>query len=297
MTVKLRNYLNEMLEFRIGGRGVDKIRDSLMEEIKNKHLTEKLHDQYFYIARFKNPRVKDLIDISRFLKRENLLDDVYREAKTFIQPKSNLSVKVIKVLDNDFAYLLGVIAGDGHITKTGYQIVIVCGKEGKEYINLICELIRKSFGKKPYLVNFKRGKAIFIQSKIIHHFLTKIIGLPAGKKHSLYIPRLILKDSGLMKHFIAGFFDTDGSIFTKKGKRTPYIKIAQKSRTILEEIGEFLSGFDIKYVFEQQKRTKVNYLIIYRKSSVFKFCRLIKSKHPSKLEKMNRFALSYKTPP
>lgn len=277
--------MDEMGEFRVSGSMIEKIKSSLVDDASRRNIPCKK------VASPK-AKLKDILQLSSALGRWKVSNEIYENIDKFEQPKSKLKVKAVKSIGNDFAYLIGVVAGDGHITRKGYQIAIAFGKNEPEYIKMVRKLIRRELGKKPLTIELKRGFAVFIESKIIHTFFVKVLGMSPGKRADSSVPDVIRMDDDLMRCFIAGFFDTDGSIFTKKGRKTPYVNMAQKYPGILNEISGFLEDNSIKCFKEINKRTGVHTISIYKKSSVFKFCKLIKSRHHNKLERMNRFALN-----
>ena len=282
MALELWNYLDEMGEFRVSGSRIDEIKSSIVNDAIRMNIPCKK-------AASSKAHLDDILQLSGALGRWDASNKIYENIDKFEQPKSKLKVKAVKRIGNDLAYLIGVIAGDGHITKKGYQIAIAFGKNEPEYIETVRRLIRKELGKKPLTAELERGFAVFIQSKIIHTFFVKVLGMNTGKRTDSSVPDAIWMDDDLMRCFIAGFFDTDGSIFTKKGRNTPYVNMAQKYPGILDEISEFLAGHSIICFKSVNKRTGVHTISIYKKSSIFGFCRLIKSRHPNKLERMNIF--------
>jgi len=281
-----------MGDFRASGPKLKQVKEHLLALVRNRHLIKKLYQPYRYLNAFENPRIKDLIILINFFKKEELIDKIYKNIEFFIIPRTkNVRIKAIKNINIDIAYLIGVLCGDGSIAKNSYQIIIGCSKNEKKYVNILANLWGDCFGKKPFIYKLKRGIGIFTTNKVIHIFLTKVIGLPSGKKKDLNVPNLIKKDSELMKHFIGGFFDTDGTIYLKRGRESYYIKFSQKSKFILEEIQTFLNRFNIKSVFECDKRNEIYSLAIYRRESVINSCKLIKSRYPRKARLLNRLSI------
>lgn len=199
-------------------------------------------------------------------------------------------VNLPTAMNKNLAYFIGVICGDGHIHKDYYRVEVGFGFDDTEYRLYILELVEKIFNKKPFVALLGRGVGVIVTSKLIYRFLTEIIGLQRGRKVNLSLPKVFNNDRKYLENFICGFFDTDGTIYLKRGRKSPYIRITQKSKYILIEIKEFLESKGMKCYIGMDKRTGIYDLSIYEKNSVFKFIQIIKSRHPKKLEIMNRFA-------
>lgn len=124
-------------------------------------------------------------------------------------------VKIPKKLDSKLSELLGIIAGDGHVSTLKYQ-VDVCGhkKLDKEFLTKhVIPLFEQVFGTTP--ISGERTSAAFcrIYSKAVIFFLSERFGVPLGeKKNKLRIPREVMK-SPFLADYIRGLFDTDGSIY------------------------------------------------------------------------------------
>ena len=111
------------------------------------------------------------------------------------------------------AEFVGIILGDGSISRTGYAICIVLNSEAdKYYIDYVCKLIYRLFNVKPKLVNYPLQHKVMIRiySKQLFEYLVSL-DLAIGKNEK-YIPSWLFKNRKLLGAALRGLLDTDGSI-------------------------------------------------------------------------------------
>ena len=151
-------------------------------------------------------------------------------------------------LDEEIAELVGIIFGDGNIWSNGrwYEVTITGnGETDQLYFSYIADLVRRKLGSEPY-VRVRGGLRLTIKSKEFYHFLTRELGIPSGEAKAMAsIPPKITKAQVLLKRFIRGIFDTDGSVFTsdKNGSpRYPCIEITNMNSKLITCVCEFLKA-------------------------------------------------------
>lgn len=129
------------------------------------------------------------------------------------------------------AYLLGWIASDGHISKSGFVIkihskdVLILTKLNK----IICsENLIKTCEQRNMI-------AFNINSKQISKRLCELLKIkPGPKAKTVQFPEL---PKELRRHFIRGYFDGDGTISNPNGKKNyPVCSIASSSSSMLKSI-------------------------------------------------------------
>lgn len=290
--VNIDNYLDKMGEFRVRGPTINKVLKNLImlsKEPSSKNLGEDIGKIRKYKRKVK---LKHVLSVLRKLGQEHLIEKIFFDENIFEQPRSQLRVKLPKSVNEDLSYLVGAILGDGHVSKKGYQISIAYSKDLPEFGDTIRKIVRRQFMKKVLDQELERGMSTFIESKIIHTFFKDVIGLTPGEKKVVSIPKILKNNSQLMTSFVSGFFDTDGTIHNRKDKKTPAIGISQKSREVLDEIQEFLESRHIPSKIYIDRKTGVHNLSIRKRRSVIKFCKLVESRNPSKLSKINEFIQS-----
>ena len=200
------------------------------------------------------------------------------------------------------AYLTGVIIGDGNLcgstkSKTDlspdYRISIDISD--KEYLLSIEKIIKsiiqtKTIPKQPH----QRGNRIprwylAIRNKELFNFLCKEMEIPKGKKSNIVgIPSKILKSSDeIKKHFLAGYFDTDG------GFRGNALGFTMASKTLWEDVSKLLDYFNISLSKDRWINKKYNkefFGIRIRKSEIDNFLKILPLQNKEKLGRIqNRF--------
>ena len=123
------------------------------------------------------------------------------------------------------AWVLGWIASDGHVSNRGFAIKI--HKKDFTCLRKICDIIGKDlpikFDKKRPIINFQ------VNSQKISKDLCKHLKITPGKKsHTVGFPDL---KPELVKHFLRGLFEGDGSVAKSHLTRYPkcYIKSNSKN--------------------------------------------------------------------
>lgn len=145
---------------------------------------------------------------------------------------------------SELAEFIGILAGDGHVsfTKRRYQIRITGSADEKEYLkehvspllrnlfNLDCLLLKRK-GKKAY--------ALSVSSKGLVTFLRGI----GYFKHTvcIQIPPWLEEDTGLMRSFLRGIFDTDGCIFCSQKPGVPHYPTIELT-TICQELAQKIAA-------------------------------------------------------
>ncbi len=197
-------------------------------------------------------------------------------------------------IDNDLIYLAGAIVGDGHLKKgvkwrgndNSKDYAIFFHSNNKKYLELILKLIKEKIKTKVRLKEGKRAYYICIRNKQLYNFFNETLKIPLGKKSDIIkIPDFLTKEQ--TKHFLAGFFDTDGGI---RGRGIGY---CSASKQIITEINQYLDSIKIKNSIDSwinKKYQKEYYGIRIKKSLINSFIKTIPLKNTKKLEKIRRDA-------
>ncbi len=116
------------------------------------------------------------------------------------------TIKIPKEVNEDLAYLAGVLISDGHIAPN--SIDFSCYEEGVK--NSVKEKLMKLFGK---FESYYEGNRIYLCNSFAPYFFNKVFGIPSGKKFNIVeIPEIILKsEDNVIASFIRGLFDGDGT--------------------------------------------------------------------------------------
>jgi len=161
----------------------------------------------------------------------------------------------IPEVNEKVAYFTGVITGDGAITtcrrKVGgylYRIQIV---GYRKYLAYLIPMLNDLFDYKPNILKDKRKRNCYlinIYSAAIFAYFIKL-GLTAGKKRNLTVPRIIANNPILFKHYMLGLIDTDGNVQNK------IVQLKQRDEKFLKELVELLK----KHFGIMANPPKVNY--------------------------------------
>ena len=170
-------------------------------------------------------------------------------------------VKIPKKISNNLIYLVGIHMGDGnlhHCKSTRTYTASYYGHlidEDEFYQSYISSIIENLFNKKTKTYkDFRKGHSylkIYVRSKAIFTFLSKIAKLPIGSKSNLGMPNYIINlDLNLKKYFIKGLSDTEFCLTFKKRHKTkhyyPVIEYGTSSNKLAKETSELLEDFGFK---------------------------------------------------
>lgn len=146
--------------------------------------------------------------------------------------------KIIKLpfyLNNDFLYFLGFIAANGH--NNGREITIDNLFREKE---VFTSLSKKIFGIKAKDYKYH----VSIASKLLCEIFNKLFIYKGKKAKRIDIPNILLRQPDeLVANYLAGFFDSNGSIF--KSKETIVVSISSHSKLFLKKLKTILLTFGI----------------------------------------------------
>ena len=120
------------------------------------------------------------------------------------------------IQNQDLAEFIGIILGDGSITKR--QVIITLNRrDDKEYAYYVSSLITKLFGVAPSF--YKQGSVwdLTVSRTELVKFLVEN-GLSVGNKvrQQVSVPEWVKKNDILSKHCIRGLIDTDGCFYIDK---------------------------------------------------------------------------------
>lgn len=196
--------------------------------------------------------------------------------KIYLKPiRGGRTVTVSLKLTPGMAYFVGLVLGDGHLTKVKYKIIFEVAN--RNLANRFSDVVAKIFSTKiKYSLvhdnrpNKKLRYRFELNSKPIHKLLTDVFQVPSGKKSDIiFVPRII-KDSEpeFKTAFLRGVFETEG------GKRSHGFGISTASRTFRDDVVSILKEFGVSCYTEQwyNKAYEKHYFgLIFKQDSVNKF--------------------------
>ena len=185
--------------------------------------------------------MKEILLVSKELSKKNIFHKVRNNI--ILSRRSKVSIPMI---NNDLIYLLGVIAGDGSLTKTrrrrgGYHYLIRIYAEKESFLKMLNKIYKKYFLIDGKINKDKRKNSTYnlrVENVIVFSYLT-LYESEIGKKKKFKIPRVVKNDKQYFLEYLSGLVDTDGSVY---GKR---IQLKQKSYELLKEISQILNRFNL----------------------------------------------------
>lgn len=144
-----------------------------------------------------------------------------------------------KKLTEDYAYLLGLLMGDGNCMDRGGIWICVCEKEQKENVQ---NLYKRLFNREGKIF----GHWAFMGGVEMRAYL-KYLGLDYKRSWEKEVPWSILQASKkAVAAFLRGLFDTDGGVrIHGRYKNFPDIKLSSTSLKLLKQIQQILLNFGI----------------------------------------------------
>jgi deoxyuridine 5'-triphosphate nucleotidohydrolase len=175
------------------------------------------------------------------LRNNNKIICLYCSRKLKFTGRLNPNTRYMNLDDNFFkhidseakAYLLGWIASDGTINKSGFTIAI----HEKDLSTL--ESLRNIIDKDLKITNKDENlKSLSVNSITISNDLCNLLGISPGKKsHTISWP--VLNDGKLQWAFLRGFFDGDGCVSYVDSSHSPRCSISSSSDCFRQSIIDF----------------------------------------------------------
>ena len=207
-----------------------------------------------------------------------------------ISKKYTKSIKIPSILDEDIAYLIGCLIGDGSINKRSYRVDFISSILDKDIIINCKNILEDKFNIKLELREVNRSKHImyrfFFHSKCFIDILESI-GYNFGKSYTKEIPSSILNSPiSVQKSVLQGLYDTDGGVSNNTiNFTTTSPKMASQIQNLLLNIGIPSSKHILhNEVISSQKSQKTAYRLNISGHSAFKFVNTLGFKSVRKVE-------------
>ena len=200
------------------------------------------------------------------------------------RPKYTLKIIHQIKLDEKLAEIIGVLNGDGHISKSKYEVCVAGNRLERDYFDYLKNLFESKFNTEFKLMEVASGLKLRVYSKELSLFLTNYYGLPKGNKMGkLQIPKVIKDSPSLLVNYLRGLFDTDGTIYLRR-KKDVVLEISSADKRFLTEIQKALNSLG----FNAKKYEK--HVNLYNLEDIKKFFNLIKPSNPKHLNKYQRYS-------
>lgn len=144
-----------------------------------------------------------------------------------------------KKLTEDYAYLLGLLIGDGNCMMSGGIAICVCESQQKENVQ---QLYKRLFDKKGKIF----GHWAFMGGVELRAFL-EYLGLGYKRSWEKTVPHVIFKSpKKIVAAFLRGLFDTDGGVRIYGRKHNfPDVYFYSSSFTLTQQVQQLLLNFNI----------------------------------------------------
>lgn len=197
------------------------------------------------------------------------------------------------------AEFMGILAGDGNSyslrrgKKVGVYTIRIAGdsRHDKEYLEeFVANLGKDLFKLNPKLRKLKGKNAlhlVFYSKQLVN--LLSDIGFPSGDKikNNIGIPSWIKNDRNLLKAYIRGVIDTDGSIFRMSNKDPNLIRIGFTNHNP-KLLNECRQSFE-KLRFKPSKIIRGKKFVISRKENISRYLEEIGFNNPKHIKRANNF--------
>jgi len=157
--------------------------------------------------------------------------------------KLNLPKKITPKL----AYFIGYLQGDGYLGSDKKKYAF--SDEYLNHLKFIGQLNVELFGNKGSLrmlrskIAKKDSPTIEFRSNVVNSYLHKVFGIIRGVKHKLNVPKLFYKNKEILKWYLVGLFDADGTLPKKPEEvKQPFIDITMKNKEFMEEIKDIMKN-------------------------------------------------------
>ncbi len=200
--------------------------------------------------------------MERILKKYGIRKRTYTEAKQ-IGRKYNCDDNYFKNQNSSMAYILGLIASDGSISKKENLIAIQLQEEDRKILEQIKiktkverpleEYTRVGTGHR--IVSFRNWSAEW--KKDLKHY-----GIVPQKTFTLQPPFFLNKQFSI--DYIRGYFDGDGSIYKIDNQNRIFFEIVGASKIIINWMRDILINQYHILLNSEQKETLMNGTIIYK---------------------------------
>ncbi|MEI7961458.1 MAG: LAGLIDADG family homing endonuclease [archaeon] len=268
-----------------------------------KRVSKLLNEKYNKVKEWRTDRKPiSIIDAKKLFRavapveQTRLMKSIQNNAHIISCNYSATKVKFPKQISTNLAYCVGIILGDGHLSKiysdrkTTWHLSVYF--DNKEHQDIYDDIIKKEFGITSK--HYQRKPNCFescINSKAIHWFFSKYFEINSGKKcDRIFLTKKILNNEEIIRSAISGLFDSDGTI-TKNGT----IQYATTSKImalqVLYELNKIGINSSSNIWIKDKKYLPLYSIRIFRKSNNT-FAQKVGFRHPLKKVLLEKFTNS-----
>ena len=182
--------------------------------------------------------------------------------------------------------IIGVIHGDGNMSGKRVHVT----DHNLEYHKYLHRLFKKAFDITPNIFHDKNRNTFYtyFKNSVVYKYLTEVLEIPKGSVRNFHIPKFLEKlPLELQAEYVSGIFDSESHI----RKRQAEIDFTTTNGELWMFLIKFLRRINVK--FSQRKRYRRKNpefeIIIYGKSNIRTFCKIVNFKHPEKIKRLSLF--------
>lgn len=209
----------------------------------------------------------------------------FKENVEKIEKKKFLQKELADIsLDENLSEILGVLNGDGHLSKNKKEICITGNRNEENYALYLQSLFSKKLKIDFNLFFYGNCFKLKGYSTKLSNFLINKYGVPYGNKlGKLHIPKRLLTKKKYTLRYIKGLFDTDGTIYFRR-QTDAVIEISNADKNYLIEVKNVLENFGFSISLLK------NHIAIYKKEDIKKFFLLFKPSNNKHLKKFENYS-------
>lgn len=176
--------------------------------------------------------------------------------------------------NGDLAELMGVVLGDGHLSKfpRTEELTVFSNFNNPGFIKRYTGLLEKMFKKKAYVAKTSWGNCIRI--RIYQKHISRRLGVPFSprKNKVIKVPSWILESKGYVVRYLRGLYEAEGSHCVHIPTSTHKLFFSNRNESMMKNVFRLMS-----YLGFHPHRSKSNHAIqVSRKAEVERALKLLK---------------------
>lgn len=189
-------------------------------------------------------------------------------------------------LSSQLSEFCGILLGDGNLSKT-QVCVTVNARDDRGYEYFVASLLERLFHRRPGITRKRNDPCVYlyIGSVRLLQFL-RSIGIYATNKvkEQVDAPKWIFRSPCLMRAFIRGFFDTDGSVY--RLRFGVQMNFTNRAMPLLQSVREML----IRLGFRASEINGYSFYLT-RRIDLKRYYEKIGTHNPKHLQRFQKFGI------
>ena len=140
--------------------------------------------------------------------------------------------------DGDLAELIGVVLGDGHLSKfpRTEELTIFSNSNNPGFIKRYTKILEKMFNKKSYVG--KTGGGSCTRIRIYQKHISERIGVPFSprKNKAIKVPKWVLENKEYIVRYLRGLYEAEGSYCVHAQTSTYKLFFSNKNESMMKNV-------------------------------------------------------------